>query len=99
MIGAFARMVGHKDRVVSVEETTTDGYAVRTKQMEGYAEHAAARDAPPERFVEKVSDEGGDVFFAPVLDVLRDTLRRARGRDALTTEPEGTTRAPRTDAP
>lgn len=66
-------MVGRRDRIVSVE---TESYALRTKQDEGYAEHTAAPDAPPEHFVHKVSDEGGDVFIVPVLEMLREALRR-----------------------
>lgn len=36
------------------------------------------RDAPPEAFVAKVSDEGGDVFLSPVLESLREALRKHR---------------------
>lgn len=37
-----------------------------------------AHDAPPEAFVEKLSDEGGDVYVAPVLESLREAVRRHR---------------------
>ena len=59
-----------------------------------------ARDAPPERFVEKLSDEGGDVYIAPVLEALRAALRARLGRaDPSTDAPEGGTAAPGTGAP
>lgn len=82
MIGAFARMVGRQSRIVSTEN---------------YDEIAAgAGDAPPEGFVHKVADEGGDVFFAPMVDLLRESLRRARKQPTaegkpLTVAPEATT--------
>lgn len=37
-----------------------------------------ARDAPPEHFVEKVADEGGDVYVVPMLEALFATLRARR---------------------
>ena len=47
-------------------------------------------DAPPERFVEKLSDEGGDVYIAPMLDALRAALARTRRlpADASTPAPQ-----------
>lgn len=39
-------------------------------------ELAEAQGEPPERFVEKISHEGGDVYVAPVLETLRAALRR-----------------------
>ena len=61
-------------------------------------EDAATRDAPPERFVEKVEDEGGAVFLAPVLEALRETLRarRTRGADASSPAPKAATPPPGT---
>lgn len=79
MIGAFARMVGRRDRVVQIEDHETEGFALRTKRGAAYEAHDTATDAPPEAFVHSVADEGGVVIFAPVLDALRSTLRRARG--------------------
>lgn len=35
-----------------------------------------ALDAPPERFTEKISDEGGDVYIAPLVEALRAAVRR-----------------------
>lgn len=59
-------------------------------------------DAPPERFVEKVSDEGGDVYIAPMLEALRAALARARrapssASDASSVAPEGASQTPRTE--
>lgn len=39
----------------------------------------ASHDAPPEGFTQKISDEGGDVYVAPMLEALRAALARARG--------------------
>lgn len=52
-------------------------------------ELAEAKGEPPERFVEKISDEGGDVYVAPVLETLRAAVKRhlhpsAAGPDAGT---------------
>lgn len=61
-----------------------------------------ARDTPPERFVEKIADEGGDVYVAPVLEALRATLRAKRAgatADASCDAPEAATPAARTEAP
>lgn len=41
-------------------------------------EEDPANDAPPERFVAKVSDEAGDVYLAPVIETLREALRKHR---------------------
>ena len=61
-----------------------------------------AQDAPPERFTQKISDEGGDVYVAPMLEALRAALARAkRGQasdDASSDEPQPETPDPRTQA-
>lgn len=64
------------------------------------ADEAATADAPPERFVHKVSDEAGDVYLAPVLDSLREALRARRpaAGNASTPEPETTTPESSTEA-
>lgn len=93
MMGAFARMVGSRSRVLAVEENN----AVRAHGDAGYREHAPSADAPPERFVDKLSEEGGDVYVAPVLEALRAALRARFGRpDPSRDAPEGGTQAPRT---
>lgn len=96
MIGAFARMLGRRDRVVACHETDS-GYTTQTTSPEGAARRDDAHDAPPEAFVEKVSEEGGDVYVAPVLEALRAALRRrlsgARDEPA-TTVPEASTSPP-----
>lgn len=78
MIGAFARMLRSRDRVLSYEDTP-EGHRVN-------GDAGQTPDAPPVAFVAKHSDEGGDVYVAPVLDALRSALRRRRA-------------APATDAP
>lgn len=86
MIGAFARMLGSRSRVLSVEEDHT----IRAREERGYAEHrTSAPDAPPEAFVEKVADEGGDVYVMPFMDALRAALRGKRA-DPSKAEPEAT---------
>lgn len=60
MIGNFARIVRAPFRALPMEDTT----------------ESEARGTPPERFVEKISEDGGDVYLAPVLDTLRAALRR-----------------------
>lgn len=59
-------------------------------------------DSPPERFVEKVTDEGGDVYIAPVLEALRAALARARraprsASDASSVAPQGASQDPSTE--
>lgn len=81
MIGAFARMIGQRDRVLTFEQTGDHAYAVRTD--DAAATPSEARDQPPEGFVERIPHEGGDVFFAPILEALRNVLR-VRSREADT---------------
>lgn len=77
MIGAFARMIGNRQRVLSVEETEENGYAV---QATGDDYHATSQegDQPPEAFVQRFRHEGGDVWVAPMVEMLRELLRRRR---------------------
>lgn len=77
MIGAFARKLGSRERIVSCEQTSDHSYAVNTRGPEGDAQ-AESHDGPPERFVERFPHEGGDVFLAPLLETLRAALRRPR---------------------
>lgn len=96
MIGAFARMIGSRSRVLQVQEDN----AVRSGNDGDYREHAASADAPPERFVDKLSDEGGDVYVAPVLEALRAAVRARLGRaDPSTDAPEAGTQAQGTGSP
>lgn len=91
MIGAFARMIGQRQRVLSVDET----YGVKAQTAGGIADHAAPTDAPPERFVAKVSDEGGDVYLSPMVESLRAWLRKTRAgavAEASMDAPQPTTR-------
>lgn len=76
MIGAFARMLGNRDRVLTFEQTGDHAYAVRTRG--DAAVSSESRDQPPERFVERIPHEGGDVVFAPILETLRAVLRGRR---------------------
>lgn len=87
MIGAFARMLGAKEKLLAVEETEEQGYATRAQEPGRPAERKESRDAPPEAFVERVQDEGGDVYIAPMLEALRDWVRRRKGLPAADTEP------------
>lgn len=79
MIGAFARMLRHKDHVEAVEGSPEAGWAVRTREGAHLPE---TRDAPPERFVERVSDEGGEVYMSPVVEAFRTLFRRKPSSDA-----------------
>lgn len=77
MIGAFARKLGPQDHPAGTDyEKLTD----------------ATAGAPPERFVERFPHDGGDVFFAPMLETLRAVLSRVRATpaasDAKTTQPD-----------
>lgn len=90
VIGAFARMIGARDRVLTVEESAEQGYAVTAAGEGGYAAHAEGRDAPPEAFVERISDEGGDVYVVPMLEALRQWVKRRRG-DGGQADAEGET--------
>lgn len=55
-------------------------------------------DAPPAAFVHRIPHESGDVILAPVLDALREALRRAR-KDPSTSAPEALNKAtPHEDA-
>ena len=83
MIGAFARMLGNRDRVLTCEQTGDHQWAVRTRGDAAQANEG--RDQPPEQFVERIPHEGGDVVFAPILETLRAVLRSGRrkpGEDA-----------------
>lgn len=88
MIGAFARMLGARERLLAVESTEDQqGYATRAHAPGGVAERKEARDAPPENFVEKVPDEGGDVYMVPMLEALREWVRRRRGLAGADADP------------
>lgn len=76
MIGAFARMLGTRDRVLTFEQTGDHAYSVRSREDAANANEA--RDQPPEQFVERIPHEGGDVVFAPILETLRAVLRGGR---------------------
>lgn len=73
MIGAFARMLGNRDRVLTFEQTADNAYSVRTRDEA--ATTSESRDQPPEQFVERIPHEGGDVVFAPILETLRAVLK------------------------
>lgn len=77
MIGAFARMIGARERILQVEQTEEKEYHVRVHGAQGPSE-AQHGDAPPEQFVERISQEGGDVIVAPIIEALRDILGRRR---------------------
>ena len=87
MLGAFARKLTSRDRVLSYEETGEHKYAMRTHN-EGGVHHAETHDAPPEGFVERIPHEGGDVFIAPMLEALRNVLRTGRAKRAEDEKPE-----------
>lgn len=78
MIGAFARMLGNRERLLAVEETEDQGYATRARAPSGLEARREARDAPPEAFVQRVSDEGGDVYVIPFVEALREWVRKRR---------------------
>lgn len=71
-------MLRTRDRVLSVEETEGNGYAVKAAGAGEFAEHAAVGDSPPEGFVEKLPHEGGDVYIAPMLEAMRSWMRRRK---------------------
>ena len=99
MIGAFARMLGARERLLTVEPTEDQqGYATRA-QTPGHAPtRREARDAPPEGFVAKIPDEGGDVYMVPLLEALRDWVRRQRGLPGADADPTPATTEPATTA-
>jgi hypothetical protein len=88
MIGAFARMLGARERLLAVEPTEDQqGYATSAQAPGGVPTRREARDAPPEGFVEKVTDDGGDVYMVPMLEALRDWVRRRRGLAGADADP------------
>jgi hypothetical protein len=89
MIGAFARMLGARERLLAIEPTEDQqGYATRAHEPGGgIAPRKEASDAPPEGFVHKVADEGGDVYVVPMLEALRDWVRRRRGLPGADADP------------
>lgn len=92
MIGAFARMLRQRDHVEVVEGSPEAGWAVRSREGERLQE---TRDAPPEQFVQRVSDEGGEVYISPVLETLRQIFRRKPSMDASeTSSPDAPTERP-----
>lgn len=76
VIGAFARMFGTRERLISYEETRENGYAVKARSRDDGDTLAETSDAPPEAFVEKIPHDGGDVYLAPVVEMLRSVFRR-----------------------
>jgi hypothetical protein len=86
MIGAFARILGSRERIVSCEQTADHAYAVKTRGPAGDVS-AESADAPPERFVERIPHEGGDVIFAPMLETLRAILRGRKEPETATLRP------------
>lgn len=92
MIGAFARMLRPKDHVEAVEGSPEAGWAVRSREGQQLPE---TRDAPPEGFVQRVSDEGGDVYLSPVVEAFRQMFRRKPSTDVT----EASNPAPPTERP
>jgi len=78
VIGVFAKMFGHKERIeeVSVREGEAGGYEVRSSGPEDLNRITVAEESVPEHFVEKVPSEGGSVLFVPFLEALRRSLKR-----------------------
>lgn len=74
-------MFGSRERLLSYEETTQNGFEVKARTEGGGDLVAQAHDAPPEMFVHKVSDEGGDVYVSPMVEMLRRVFRRRRDGD------------------
>lgn len=93
MIGAFARMLGRGNRVLTVEESG-NALQVRTRGQTGDVT-SETNDGPPERFVERIPHEGGDVVIAPILDALRAILRREK----RTAEADASPSAPESSFP
>lgn len=88
MIGAFARLLGNRERVLVCEQTGEHAYSVKSRSDEG-DKAAETSDGPPDRFVEKFQYDGGDVFFAPVLETLRAVLRgRPRVQETVPHSPQ-----------
>lgn len=77
MIGAFARRLGPRDRILSYEETG-EGVATTARTPEGVATLSPAADAPPEAFAQKLEHDGGNVYVVPMLEALREWLRKSR---------------------
>lgn len=84
-------MIGNFARLFRAEPPTP----ARARTMD--EELAEAKGEPPERFVDKISDEGGDVYVAPMLETLRAALRRHLHPSKPDPE-EGTTPSPARDA-
>lgn len=68
-------MLGSRERILSVEENER-GYSLKARDPHGADTTRDGRDAPPEGFVEKISDEGGDVYMSPIVEALRNLFRR-----------------------
>lgn len=90
-------MFGSRERLLSYEETTQNGLEVKARVEGGGDLVAQAQDAPPEMFVHKVSDEGGDVYLSPMVEMLRRVFRRRRDEaDDAAEQAEGGATANRT---
>jgi len=89
MIAAFARMTRAQARLLRVDETP-QGVTLQTSRGE-----ASGSDAPPERFVQTVEDEGGQVHVSAMVDALRAWL--ARQRNTSTNATKTTTPPPPTE--
>lgn len=77
MIGVFAKMFSNRERVEEIAPMEGEvGYEIRARAPEDVGRITQGSDAPPENFVEKLPSEGGDVYYVPFLEALRNVLKR-----------------------
>ncbi|HVL49040.1 MAG TPA: hypothetical protein VM889_10825 [Candidatus Thermoplasmatota archaeon] len=76
MIGAFAKMLGDRDRVLEVAAEENGSQVKLTSRGDGTGQVTSVSDAPPAAFVEKMAYDGGDVYVVPFLEAFRSWLRR-----------------------
>lgn len=83
MIGVIARMLKDKERVLELNPRDDGGYDVRTASGRA-SETFVVDENEPEAFIERMKYESGDIVVAPLVDSLRDWLKKgheSRKRD------------------
>lgn len=80
MIGVIARMLKDKERVLELNERDDGGYDVRTTTPPRETSSFVVDEREPEAFIERVEYESGSIVVAPLVEALREWLKKGGGR-------------------
>jgi hypothetical protein len=64
----------------SADQVQVEGYEVHSDAPGEVPERRVLTDAPPDRYVERVAEQNGEVRVAPMVDALLKRLRDQRAR-------------------